>query len=67
MTPIDFLLLAGAVLTGGYVFARLFVGWLRSSAHDPGAKRDIDHRARLALEPKLERVERTNAPWHHHK
>jgi hypothetical protein len=63
MTPIDYLLLAGVVLAGGYVVARLLLGWLRSSDNDPGAERDDELSARhLPV-----RVEKTGAPWHSRK
>ena len=67
MTPIDYLLLAAAVLAGGYVVARLLVGLLRSSAGDPSLEHNSDLKARVAAEPKLERVEKTAAPWHYRK
>jgi len=63
MTPIDYLLLAGAVLAGGYVVARLFFGWLRSSDNLAGAERDDELSARgLPVH-----VEKTGAPWHSRK
>jgi hypothetical protein len=63
MIPIDYLLLAGAALAGGYVVARLFSGWLRSSDHHSGTERGDE------LNPPVvpARVERTGAPWHSRK
>jgi hypothetical protein len=67
MTPIDYLLLAGVALAGGYVVARLFVGWLRSSADTPGLERDRELNAPVVPEGEFERVEKTSAPWHFRK
>jgi hypothetical protein len=67
MTPIDYLLLAGALLAGGYVVARLFVGWLRSSTDNFDAGRGQELDAPIVPEGKLERVEKTDAPWHFRK
>ena len=63
MTPIDYLLLGGAVVAGGYVVARLFVGWLRSSADHPGVERDPELNAPTVPERELERVRETDGPW----
>jgi hypothetical protein len=67
MTPIDYLLLAGVLLAGGYVVARLFVGWLRSSVN--AAEIDRDHQFDAPVGPKreLEDVEKTGAPWRFRK
>lgn len=67
MTPIDYLLLAGVVLASGYVVARLFVGWLRSSANHPEVERDSELNAPVAPEREFERVEKAGAPWHFRK
>jgi len=45
MTPIEYLLLAGVVLAGAYVVARLFVGWLRSPGVHAEVERENDHNA----------------------
>jgi hypothetical protein len=63
MTPIDYLLLAGAALAGGYVVARLFTGWLRSSDRPGGIERDDEFDATNVPA----RVEKTAAPWHSRK
>jgi hypothetical protein len=60
MTPIDYLILTGTVLAGGYVVARLFIGWFRSSANHAGIHPDEGLNAPLIPE----RVEKTTAPWH---
>ena len=67
MTPIDYLLLAGAVAAGGYVVARLFVGWLRSSADNSGTESDNELEAAIVREGEVKRVEKTDAPWHYRK
>ena len=67
MTPIDYLLLAAAILAGGYVVARLFVGLLRSSATDAQAERELEVEAPIVREPELDRAEKTEAPWHYRK
>jgi hypothetical protein len=64
MTPIDYLLLAGALLAGGYVVARLFIGWLRSSANHPRGERDRQLTPPLVPEREFERARKTGAPWH---
>lgn len=64
MTPIDYLLLAGAVLAAGYVIVRLFVGWLRSSSGNPAeVERDNELDGSVVPERELERAEKTGAPW----
>ena len=60
MTPIDYLLLAGFLVAGGYVVARLFTGWLRSAPH-AALERESELNAPIAR--RLERVEKTGAPW----
>jgi hypothetical protein len=67
MTPIDYLLLAGALLAGGYVVARLFIGWLRSSANHLRDERDRELTAPIVPEREFERVRKTGAPWHSRK
>jgi hypothetical protein len=67
MTPIDYLLLAGALLAGGYVVARLFIGWLRSSTSHPRGERDRELTAPVVPEREFERVRKTGAPWHFRK
>ena len=67
MTPIDYLLLAGVVLAGGYVVARLFTGWLRSSDNDARTERDEELNAPSIPKRVLEPVEKTGAPWHSRK
>jgi len=67
MTPIDYLLLAGVVLAGGYVIARLFTGWFRSSDTDAGSERDGELDAPSTPKRALEPVEKTGAPWHSRK
>lgn len=63
MTPIDYLLLAGAIVAGGYVIARLLVGGLRSSAGPAPIARGDEPEARLTPD----RVEKAGAPWHFRK
>ena len=63
MTPIDYLLLAGVLVAAGYVLARLFTGWLRSSGSQAGLERESELNAPLIPERKFERVEKTGAPW----
>jgi hypothetical protein len=60
MTSIDYLLLTGAVLAGGYVVARLFIGWFRSSANHAGIQPDEGLNPPLIPEP----VKKTTPPWH---
>ena len=67
MTPIDYLLLAGFVLAGGYVVTRLFVGWLRSSTNHGRGERGHEVNPSIVPEAELERVEKTGAPWHYRK
>ena len=67
MTPIDYLLLAGVLVAGGYVVARLFTGWLRSSDSQAGLERDGELNAALVPERNFERVEKTGAPWSYRK
>jgi len=67
MTPIDYLLLAGALLAGGYVVARLFVGYLRSSGNPAAVERDNELNPHPLPERELERVEKTGAPWRFRK
>ena len=62
MTPIDYLLLSGVALAGGYVVARLFIGWLRSSDNHAGIEEDDEPNAPLPAH-----VEKTGAPWHSRK
>jgi len=54
-------------MAGGYVVARLFVGWLRSSADHPGAERDHELDAPVVPEREFGRVEKTSAPWRSRK
>jgi hypothetical protein len=63
MTPIDYLLVAGFVLASGYVVARLFTGWVRSSGNHTGVERGNEVDAPIIPE----RVEKTGAPWHFRK
>jgi hypothetical protein len=63
MTPIDYLLLAGAALAGGYVVARLFTGWLSSSDKHPGVEREDELNAPI----RQSHAEKTAAPWHSRK
>jgi len=63
MTPIDYLLAAGVVLAGGYIIARLFVGWLRSPDDQAGIERGDELNAPILHE----RLEKTGAPWHSRK
>jgi hypothetical protein len=63
MTPIDYLLLAGVVLATGYVVARLFRGWLRSSSDNRGVERTNELDAPIVPQ----RAEKTEAPWHYRK
>ena len=67
MTPIDYLLLAGSVLAGGYVLARLFVGWLRSSTNHGRGERGHEVDPAIVSEAELEPAEKTAAPWHYRK
>ena len=64
MTPIDYLVLAGFVLAGGYVVARLFVGWLRCAAKPAEIEPDHADKAPIVSARELERVDNTAAPWH---
>jgi hypothetical protein len=66
MTPIDYLLLAGALLAGGYAIARLFVGWLRS-VNPAEIERGNELDAPAGPEGELGRVEKTGAPWRFRK
>ena len=59
MTPIDYLLAAGTVLAGGYLVARLFIGWLRSPDHHAGIEPDRELDADIIPE----RIEKTGTPW----
>ena len=63
MTPIDYLLLAGVVLAAGYIVARLFVGWLRSSSDNRG----LEYANELDAPIVPQRVKKTEAPWHYRK
>lgn len=67
MTPIDYLLLAGVVLAGGYVVARLFIGWFHSSANHARIHTGDELNAPLIPKRTLERVEKTAAPWNFRK
>ena len=67
MTRIDYLLLAGSVLAGGYVVARLFVGWLRSSTSHGRGERGHEVDPVIVSEAELERAEKTTAPWQYRK
>ena len=60
MTPIDYFLAAGTVLAGGYLVARLFIGWLRSPDYH-----ERDHELNAGIIP--ERVEKTGTPWRSRK
>lgn len=67
MTPIDYLLLVGVALIGGYVVARLFTGWLRSSGNPAEVERTNELNAPIVAEREVERLEKTGAPWHFRK
>lgn len=67
MTPIDYLLLAGVLLAGGYVVSRVFVGWLRSSVNAAEIERGNEFDAPVGPERESERVEKTGAPWRFRK
>ena len=63
MTLLDYLLLAGVVLAAGYVVARLFTGWLRSSSDNRGVECSDEPEAPIVPQ----RLEKTEAPWHYRK
>jgi hypothetical protein len=67
MTPIDYLLLAGVLLAGGYVVSRLFVGWLRSSVDAAEIDRDNEFDAPVGPERESEGLEKAGAPWRFRK
>ena len=67
MTAIDYLLLGGAVLAGGYVIARLLVGWLRSSPGNQEVEPDEELNGSIVPGRQFERVEKTVPPWQSRK